>query len=197
MVMVNHVMAGPEAFAAIEPEQIRPFSRAEYGRMIELGLFADERVELIRGVLVKMSPQLAAHASTVTRLNALLTPRLAGRFGVRIQLPLAVSDDSEPEPDVAIVELGNYDVEHPRTAQLVIEVSDTTLRRDRAKASIYASAGVSEYWIVNLAMRTVEAASSPDGDRYAETRTLRDGDVLRARAFGDVALAVTEIFPAA
>ncbi len=185
-----------EAFA-IEPELVRPIKRSEYDRMVELGLFQDERVELIRGVLVKMSPQHAPHASTVQRLNQLLMARLQGRFGLRIQSPLALSDDSEPEPDVAIVSPGNYDAEHPGTALLVIEVSDSTLRNDRRKAAVYASAGIGEYWIVNLGARTVEVYASPDGDRYAEARTLRAGEVLRPAALGDVAIAVAEILPKA
>jgi Uma2 family endonuclease len=185
-----------EAFA-IEPELVRPIKRSEYDRMVELGLFQDERVELIRGVLVKMSPQLAPHASTIRKLTRLLMARLQGRFELSIQSPLALSDDSEPEPDIAIVPPGNYDAEHPGTALLVIEVSDTTLRKDRRKAAIYASAGIGEYWIVNLGARTVEVYTSPEGDRYAEARTLHEDDVLQPRAAGDVALAVAEILPKA
>ena len=190
-------MVGSEAFSSIEPESVRSLKRSEYDRMIELGMFEDERVELLRGVLVKMSPQLAAHASTVARLNDLLMTTLRGRFGLRIQSPLALSDDSEPEPDVAVVAPGNYDVEHPRTAVLVIEVSDSTLRRDRGKAALYALAGIPEYGIVNLGARTIEVYSSPDGDRYADARTMRSGDSLRPGQLPDVVLAVAEILPAA
>ena len=192
--MVTSGMA--EAFV-IEPELVRPILRSEYDRMIEAGVFQDDHVELIRGVLVKISPQLAPHASTVQKLTQLLMARMQGRFGVRIQSPLALSDDSEPEPDVAIVPLGDYDTEHPRTALLVIEVADTSLRKDRGKAAIYASAGISEYWIVHLGARTVEVYASPDGDRYAESRTLRPGDVLRPAAIADVAIEVAVILPKA
>jgi Uma2 family endonuclease len=185
-----------EAFA-IEPELVRPITRSEYDRMVELGLFQDERVELLRGVLVKMSPQLAPHASTIRKLTHLLMAQLQGRFDLSIQCPLALSDDSEPEPDVAIVPRGDYDARHPSTALLVIEVSDTTLKKDRSKAAVYASAGVGEYWIVNLGARTVEIYESPDGDRYAGSRTLRGGDVLRPAAIADVAIAVAEILPRA
>jgi Uma2 family endonuclease len=181
----------------IAPELIRPLKRAEYDRMIELGLFDNERVELIRGVLVKMSPQRAPHASTVQKLDRLLNARAQGRFSVRIQLPLALSDDTEPEPDAAVVELGDYEIEHPRTALLIIEVADTTLKTDRAKIAVYASAGIPEYWIVNLGARSVEVYASPDGDRYAEARTLRAADVLRPATLIDVAFAVAEILPKA
>ena len=190
-------MSGVGAFAAIEPERFRPLKRSEYDRMVELGLFGDERVELIRGVLVKAPPQHAPHASTVAKLTELLVVRLQGRFRVRIQLPLALSDDSEPEPDVAIVPLGDHDSEHPTTALLVIEVADSSLKQDRAKAAVYASVGLGEYWIVNLDAYTVEVYSSPEGDRYAEVRTLRAGDTLRPAALPDVAIAVAEILPKA
>jgi Uma2 family endonuclease len=188
-------MSASEAFSSIEPELVRPLKRSEYDQMIELGLFQDERVELIQGVLVKMSPQLAPHASTVQKLNQLLMARLQGQFTLRSQLPLALSDDTEPEPDIAVVALGDYEIEHPGTALLIIEVSDTTLRKDRRKAAVYASAGIGEYWIVNLGGRTIEVYLSPDGDRYTEVRTLRAGETLRPAQLVDVAIAVAEILP--
>ena len=161
--------------------------------MVELGMFQDERVELIRGVLVKMPPQLPPHASTVQKLTRLLIERLQDRFSLRSQSPLALSDDSEPEPDFAVVALGNYEAQHPSTALLVIEVADTaTLKKDRAKAAVYASSGIGEYWIVNLDARAVEVYSSPDGDRYAEGRRLRVGETVQ---LVDVTIAVAEILP--
>jgi Uma2 family endonuclease len=77
----------------------------------------------------------------------------------------------------------------------VIEVSESELRTDRAKAALYANSGIGEYWIVNLAARTVEVYSSPERDRYAEARTLRVGDTLRPLALADVAIEVAEILP--
>lgn len=194
--MVDMGMAALQAFS-FEPELFRPLKRSEYDRLIGLGVFADERVELIRGVLVKMSPQEAPHASTVQKLTKLLVARLQERYAVRIQLPLALSDDTEPEPDVAVVPLGDYETEHPHTALLIIEVADSTLKKDRGKAAVYASAGIAEYWIVNLGARTVEVYASPEGDRYAESRTLRSGETLRPLALPDAALAVAEILPKA
>lgn len=180
---------------AFDPDLVRPLKRSEYDRLIELGVFDDERVELLRGVLVKMSPQRAPHASTVQKLTQLLTAWARGRWSIRGQLPLALSDDTEPEPDVAVVPSGDYETEHPRTALLIIEVSDTTLKKDRAKAAIYASGGIGEYWIVNLTTRAVEVHISPEGDRYADVRTLRAGDVLRPAALPDLAVAVSDILP--
>src|SRR3954471_14249307 len=100
-------MAVVQGFS-FEPELFRPLKRSEYDRLIELGVFEDERVELIEGVLVKLSPQEAPHASTVQKLTMLLTARLLKRASVRIQLPLALSEVTEPEPDVAVVALGDY-----------------------------------------------------------------------------------------
>jgi Uma2 family endonuclease len=187
-----------QPLSAIEPERIRRLTRTEYGQMIGLGMFHGERVELIRGVLVKtMAPQNAPRASTVRQLYELLMTRLRGRFTLLVQLPLALSADTEPEPDVAVVPLGSYEVEHPTTALLVVEVSDSTVRTDRRKAAIYASANVPEYWIVDLGARTLEIYSSPDGERYGEVRTLRDGETAHPTQLGDVAIAVAEILPKA
>jgi Uma2 family endonuclease len=190
-------MSGFGPLSAIEPELFRPLKRVEYDRMVELGLFGDERVELIQGVLVKMSPPYAPHASTLQKLNQLLVARLQGRLGLRIQSPLALAEDSEPEPDAAVVPLGDYETDHPTTALLVVEVADSSLQKDRGKAALYASAGIGEYWIVNLAARTIEVYTSPEGDRYAEVRTLRVGDALRPAALPDVAIQVAEILPKA
>ena len=96
-----------------------------------------------------------------------------------------------------MVSLGDYETEHPSTALLVIEVSDSSLKTDRTKAAVYASAAIGEYWIVNLEARTVELYSSPRGERYAEVRTLGTGETLRPAALPDVAIAVDEILPRA
>ncbi|MEO7730789.1 MAG: Uma2 family endonuclease [Kofleriaceae bacterium] len=189
------MVASTKALSSIEPERVRSFTRAEYAQMIGLGLFEGERVELIQGVLVKMSPQYPPHASTVQRLTQLLAIRLQGRFTLRIQLPLALADDTEPEPDVAVVALGDYDDEHPTTALLVIEVSDSSLKADRRKAAIYARAGIVEYWIVNLDARTVEVYAAPDGERYAEVRTLRVGETARPTQLGGVEVEVAAMLP--
>ena len=112
---------------------VRPLLRSEYERLVELGSFENERVELLWGHIVRMNPQKAPHAAVVHRLTCRLVAAidLPGRAVVRSQLPLALTLDSEPEPDLAIVPNGTYDVEHPHTALWVIEVADSSLDKDR------------------------------------------------------------------
>src|ERR1041384_5574031 len=105
-------------------ERRRPLRRAEYERMIDAGLFRDERVELIEGVIVEMSRQISPHAAAIQMLTQLLMPHLVGRAGVRVQLPLVAGDDSLPEPDLTLVEPRYFRDAHPDRAFLVIEVAD-------------------------------------------------------------------------
>ncbi len=100
-------------------ERFRPLRRVEYDKLIELGAFQDEKIELLEGVLVRMSPIGPPHSSAVQKLNAILTPTLAARAAVRIQSPFAALDLSEPEPDVAVVPAGSYDQAHPDKASSI------------------------------------------------------------------------------
>ena len=181
--------------AQLSPEQCRPITRAEYLRMGEAGLFENERVELIEGVVVRVTPHGAPHDDTVERLTELLVPRLVGRARVRIQLSFAASEYSEPLPDVAIIPKGAPRGDHPSAALLLIEVSDSSLRFDRGvKAKVYARAGVPEYWVVNVPRRTVEVYSAPTERGYAHQREARGGEQLSIPEFPDVALPIAAIF---
>jgi Uma2 family endonuclease len=176
-------------------EKLRPITRAEYDRMVELGFFRNERVELWRGQIVQMSPQHSPHASAVYRIGKMLLSLLdlPGRATVRSQLPLALSDFSEPEPDVAVVSAGDYSDAHPNTALLLIEVADSSLADDRAKAEDYAAAGVPEYWIVNLVDGLVEVHTNPMGRRYGSVIAHGPGQDLRPRSFPDLVLRTDEV----
>jgi Uma2 family endonuclease len=179
--------------------QIRPLKRFEYERMVECGIFAEnDRVELLRGVLVAKEPQGPYHAGTAEVLHDRLHTLLAGRARVRAHSPIApaLPDDSEPEPDIAVVPLGGSVFEHPTTALLVIEISNTSLRVDRGvKASLYAEAGIPEYWIVSLPEGLVEVRDEPDSGEYRRLRTLRRGESIAPSAFPDAVIAVSEILP--
>ena len=189
---MSAVVTAPE----IAPENVRPLRRAEYDALVAAGSFADERIELLYGALIAMSPQYPRHSAAVTTLSDLLTRALHGRAIVRVQMPLALSDDSEPEPDLAVVPLGDYDLAHPTTAHLVIEVAESTLRKDRAlKARLHASTGVAEYWVVNLVDDVIETFHDADGSAYTRTLTYGRGDVVRPSAFPDVELEIARILP--
>ncbi len=176
------------------PEHPRPLRRAEYDRLVALGAFEDERVELLHGVLVDMSPNYPEHASPIDRLNAILTPALVGKARVRIQLPLVAHDESEPEPDVAVVPQGDYRSQHPAEALLVIEVALSSLNKDRnVKAPLYAASGFREYWIVDVAEKAIEVHCQPADGRYTLVTRHAAGESLRPEAFPGVAVSVDDV----
>ncbi len=162
--------------------------------MVKEGFFGDERVELVEGVIIEMSPHGAPHAATVQRLTSKLVSLLIGRAEVRIQLPLAVSDESLPEPDVAVVAPGDYDKGHPTASSLVVEVADSSLNKDRlVKAGLYARAGVPEYWIADVASAVIEVHWEPVAGRYTRITPARAEDMIRLRAFPDIEIRVADI----
>ncbi len=143
-------------------------SRREFDALEKRGVLGDARVELLYGRVLSMSPQGGPHSWGVTELARALIPAVGRRGRVRIQMPFAASDSSEPEPDLAIVPPGDYLDDHPSTAWLVVEVADSSLDRDRGKAKVYAAAGVVEYWILNLVENIVEVFSGPSADGYGK-----------------------------
>src|SRR5712664_3324390 len=143
-----------------EPElKTRRWRRVEYDRLVELGMFAGERLELLNGLLVVSEPQGSPHTSIVSHVARVLERAFGPGWYARQHAPLALDDDSEPEPDVAIVpgEPLAYYAAHPRTAALVVEVADSSLRLDRRlKAELYARNRLPEYWTVNLTDAVLE-----------------------------------------
>ncbi len=164
--------------------------RAEYERLVALGAFEDERVELLHGVLVDMSPNKPGHVSPIDRLTMILVPALVGRAIVRVQSPIAAGDESEPEPDLAVVPPGDYRQEHPAHALLVIEVALSSLNKDRhVKAPLYAASGFLEYWIVDVAGQAVEVHAAPADGVYTPSSLAA---LIEARlAAADTVLAAT------
>jgi Uma2 family endonuclease len=192
--MVDSMLAARFDPPFIEPQQIRLLSRREYDGLVELDWFVDEPIELLRGVLVTMSPQKWPHAAAVSFFNEQLVLQLGGRYEVRPQLPFAADDWSEPEPDLAVVRKDPNLRGHPSEALLLVEVAGSSLRLDRGlKRMIYAEAGVPEYWIVDVNEWTVEVHTRPDGGRYGSVQMLRDGDVLRPTLLPEVAIRVVDI----
>ena len=163
--------------------------------MVDLGLFDGENDELTRGFIVRMSPQKSRHAGAAQFLNHFFVQALVpeGRASVRVQLPLAVTADSEPEPDVALVAAGTYRDHHPENAFLVIEVAETSLAIDREKANVYAEGGIPEYWLVDTAHEGVEVRSDVVDGVYTRLTPYRRGETLKAGAFPDLAVPVGDL----
>jgi len=146
--------------------QRRLWTVEEFERAGELGLFGpEERLELIEGEIIsKVAPQLTPHAFALLRADKALRTILHDDYYLRVQLPMKLGPKSEPEPDLAVIS-GQMDdalISHPTTAELVVEIADSSLRLDRhAKASLYARASVPEYWIVNIPDRVLEIHREP------------------------------------
>lgn len=155
------------------------WTREEYYRLADLGFFEGQRVELLFGEIVRVSPQKKAHALVIGRLNTILVRLYGDTHVVRIQLPLDVNNESQPEPDLAIVPISLVEESepHPPTADLVIEVSETSLSHDRSeKARLYASAGIPQYWILNLVDRVLEVHAEPSAELGYRTRKVLTAD---------------------
>ncbi|MGH9126744.1 MAG: Uma2 family endonuclease [Acidimicrobiales bacterium] len=173
----------------------------EYYRMAEDGALAPgQRVELIDGEVVEMSPIGSRHAATVDELTRLLVP-LAGHLAVvRIQNPVRLSDLTELQPDIALVRpradryLNNHPV--PADVQLIIEVADTSQRFDRTtKRPMYAAAGIVEVWIVDLVAGLVEIATDPGPNGYRSIRQVGRNATITPTAGPGMTLAVADFLP--
>lgn len=182
-------------FAQLEPDQRRPIRRVEYDAMGEAGLFPEERVELVEGVIVRMSPRSAGHDSVVERLTEILVPGLSGRARVRVQLAFAASDWSELEPDIAVVPLDEPRTDHPSHGLLLIEVAASSLRFDRkVKSAVFARAGVPHYWIVDVEGRSIEAFEGAADAGYTRSTRHELGAVLAVPGFEDVRISLAALF---
>lgn len=145
---------------------------AEYHRLAAAGILSrEDRVELLNGKVVPMSPIGSAHAACVEKISELLRLVLGEKAMVRAQNPVTLGGYSEPEPDLAVVaRKENFFADrHPQAREifLIIEVADSSIEKDRhEKLAVYAAAGIPEYWIVNLERKELEIYREPDGDQY-------------------------------
>lgn len=168
----------------VPPESLRRFSVAEYNAMIEHGILCDERVELLKGWLTQPINCGPAHSTATKLIERALERVLLEDWLVRVQEPITLSD-SEPEPDIAIAlgDIRRFSRSHPQAADvaLVVEVAQSSIAQDRGlKLSIYAGAGIPQYWIVNLPERIIEVYTQvdPAGLRYQQRRDFRVGESL-------------------
>ena len=182
----------------------RQWKRVEYDRLIEAGFFQPgDKVELIGGQLMVAEPQGSRHGASITLVADALRAVFTDGWYVMVQLPLALDDESEPEPDVAVVRGSprEYWDEHPSRPVLVVEVADAGIALDRElKASLYARAGVPEYWIVSIRDGIVEVhrqpAASSDaayGWRYTEVERLERGATVTPVAAPTAAIPVAAL----
>lgn len=177
----------------LAPERIRPLLRREYEALVEAGVFGeDDRIELLCGMLVEMSPQGVSHAAITAWLAQELIVALGRAYDVRSHSPFAATEDSMPEPDVSVTRRSNV-AAHPSAALLLIEVADSSLNKDRIiKTEIYAENGVPEYWIVDVQAARIEVLTSPSGVGYRHREVIAEG-VLRPVMLPGVEIAVSEI----
>jgi len=182
------------------------WTRVEYDRLIDEGVFGPEdRIELLGGVLVVREPQGSPHAMGIRMAEEALRRVFATGWDVRVQLPVALDEDSEPEPDVSVVpgSFRDYRHGHPPRAVLIVEVAESSLALDRGdKGSLYARAGLADYWITNLVDHVLEVyrepaidACAPYGWRYASLTALRPGDMVTALAAPHSAIPVADLIP--
>ena len=178
----------------------RRFTRAEYYRMAEVGILGeDDRVELIKGEIVQMSPIGRLHKAFVGNLSQLLAVRFADRAVVWTQNPIILTDDSEPQPDLAVLRrrTPSYRARdaYAEDVLLLIEVADTSLTYDRTtKLHLYAQAGIPEYWIVDCTNETIEVYRNPGPHGYRDATRAAGAATLSLQAFPDVELRLAEIF---
>ena len=179
---------------------IRTWTIDEYHQMLRAGILtSDERVELLSGKILQMSPQEPPHSATTRRASRYLDRLLASLADVRTQLPVTLGPDSEPEPDIAIVcfDVNEYADYHPSVDEIywVIEVSDTTLRKDRdQKAAIYGKVGISEYWILDVKTRQAYILREPNNEGYGFEDCLTPDDSVCPLAFPSLKIALAELF---
>jgi Uma2 family endonuclease len=203
-VKLEQIMATPQA-QLILPTRVHQWTVEEYYRVGDAGLFEGRHVELLEGEIIDMATMLSPHATSVTLTVEAVREAFGQGWVVRNQMPLRLSDISEPEPDIVVVagKIRDFKDAHPTTAALVIEVSESTLSYDsKQKASLYAKAELQDYWIINLVQRQVEVhrrpipdTTAPYGFSYGERVIYRERDEVSPLVLPNVLIAVADLLP--
>ena len=180
----------------------RLWTRESYHQAAEAGIFEpDEKLELIEGDILTLSPVGSQHSITVLRTFQFLAKAFGSGYHVNIQQPIALNDLTEPEPDVIVArgESGHYEDHHPSPEELllVVEVSDTTLQFDRIrKAALYSANGIPEYWLVNLPQRQIEVFRQPASDpNYQFIEILGEDQILSPLHAPNATIQIAELLP--
>ena len=185
-----------EKVSRIVPKRFRV---EDFRRMTEVGILPEESGwEIIDGYLIDKMSIGSRHASTVKRLNRKLSLLIGDRAIISVQDPIHIDEYNEPEPDIALLNLREdfYAESHPTLEEvlLVIEVADSTVEADRTiKKTLYAEAGIAEFWLVNLKENTVERYSSPKNGNYRLAEILESGETIKAGMLENLTLKIDEI----
>jgi Uma2 family endonuclease len=187
------------------PLTLRHWKRVEYDRLIALGVFDNDPIELIGGQLIVAEPKGTYHMASLGAADDAVRAALPPGWMVRTQAPLSLDDESEPEPDLAVVSgrPADYRDARPTHTALVSEVADSSLSFDRQeKGSLYARAGIEDYWIVNVVNRVLEVYRDPGADaaavygwRYRAVTVLEAPAVVSPLAFPQSRIAVADLLP--
>jgi len=204
--LVSRVSSQPSVRRRPNLPMRRWITHEEFEALMESGVFApEERLELIAGELTRREPVNTSHAVAIRLVQIALERVLGEGYDVRPQLPLTLSEFDMPFPDIAVVAGSprDYLSQHPTTALLVVEVSEASLKTDReVKGSLYAKAGIPEYWIVNLKERVVEVYREPAEDAravygasYRQWMVLGPNEQLSPLFAPDTTIAVEQLMP--
>jgi Uma2 family endonuclease len=179
------------------PYEVFRLPRDRYYQLADEGAFEGRRVELIDGVVITMNSMRGPHATAVMNLTLTLAAQVQGHGALRPGIPLHLSDYSEPEPDFAIIDPKDLpdDGDHPRTASLVIEISESSLAFDLGlKADLYAAAKIPEYWVVDLVHQKLVAHLSPKRGKYTRVSRFGRGKSVTSTVAPKVTVAVDSLF---
>ncbi len=202
----NPVILKPEVKEEIieEPKYFK-WTKKEYHYLAELGMFEGKRTEFLEGEIIEMPPMKSPHATGLSLTDSAMREVFGREFTIRNQSPLDFGENFEAVPDITIVqgEARDFKDAHPQTADLVIEISDTTLSYDRnRKASLYARFGIEDYWILNLKKRTLEIYRTPAEDEnsfygfsYAEKTTFSETQEVSPLAKPEAKIKIADILP--
>jgi len=188
----------------IEPT-IHKWTKQEYYKMVEMGLFTGKHVELMEGQIIEMSPMGSLHRTAITLTAEILRNIFIGRYFISTQCPMDLGESSDPEPDIAVIsgEIRDYTHSHPTSAVLIVEIADSSLDYDRnKKGSLYARAGIEDYWIINLSSSRLEVYRNPIVDPekfygygYSSINIFTGLHSISPLAFPDAIISVSDLLP--
>ena len=202
--VANPVFVKTKAEVIEEPRYFR-WTKKEYHQMAELGMFEGKRTEFLEGEIIEMPTMKSPHATGLTLTDNSLRMIFSKDFVIRNQMPLDFGENFETVPDIVVIKgtPRDYLREHPKTADLVVEISDTTLSYDRnRKASLYAKFGIQDYWVLNLKNRTLEVYRQPSADdnafyefSYGEKLTFGETDEVSPLEMPNAKIKIADLLP--